>query len=41
VDMVRGASAAQSAVERFDSKLSDEEKQLGVRHFSQRTTKKV
>jgi hypothetical protein len=39
VDIVRGESAAELAVERFDRQLTDEERKAGWSHFSQRTTK--
>jgi hypothetical protein len=41
VDVVRGESAAKRAVENYDSKLTDNERYAGVRHFSQRTTKRT
>jgi hypothetical protein len=40
VDVVRGESAAESAVRRFNEKLTAEEKEAGWSHFAQRTTKK-
>jgi len=39
--VVKGEAAAERAVERYDRELSDEEKQAGWGHFSQRTTKPV
>ena len=41
VDVVRGESAAKRAVENYDSKLTDDERYAGVRHFSQRSTKRT
>jgi hypothetical protein len=40
VDVVRGESAAESAVRLFNEKLTAEEKEAGWSHFAQRTTKK-
>lgn len=40
VDIVRGESAAERAVDYYDRKLTAEEKEAGWSHFSQRTTKK-
>ncbi len=40
VDVVRGESAAERAVDYYDRKLTAEEKEAGWSHFSQRTTKR-
>jgi len=40
VEVVRGQSAAESAVDFHNRKLTAEEKEEGWSHFSQRTTKK-
>jgi hypothetical protein len=41
VDIVKGLSAAERAVEYHDRQLSDEEKDAGWRHFQKRTTDAV
>lgn len=40
VDIVRGESAAESAVAHFNRQLTEDERKEGWSHFSQRTTKK-
>jgi len=40
VDIVRGESAAEGSVDHHNRKLTAEEKEAGISHFSQRTTKK-